>query len=249
MAVPKINDQFWFERSEEMVKQPYERINNSAEKLRNAILWLFGLFTASSVFAIEYHNLPIVWAFLFSLPYLVILIAYWLSLKVEISVRTMQSIIPENPESIRKAYYAILKSKQAKLDAARRSTLIAFILMAIILMLSFIIDKTSKGIDKTFDGNYYVTLEPDKKNEHLNIYANLPKDVPVLYSIKQSGDSLPEDIFQGPYDIGKCSNSCFLTIPIRKDVNTIEVKMGWQDNSTGNGYEITKTIKLDKDSK
>jgi hypothetical protein len=84
--VPKINDSFWFEYSEELVNSAMENREKAAEKTKDFVKWLWPIYTAGTAigFGLSGKALPI-WAnVLIAIAGAALIFVYWSALYIEL---------------------------------------------------------------------------------------------------------------------------------------------------------------------
>lgn len=112
---PLINDFYWFEVAKDLIDKAPEHINDSADKFKDLILWLWGIYTpiiglgssALSLFSKTSYSTTAIG--LLVLPSIVLLFAYWAATKARSSANV--KFEPRSPEDIERAYFEGLKEK------------------------------------------------------------------------------------------------------------------------------------------
>ncbi|MDN5202517.1 hypothetical protein QQ008_14110 [Fulvivirgaceae bacterium BMA10] len=134
-----VNDQYWLNRSKSVLDGSLDKIDKASEKLEALIRWAFPIFTASSIFSIEYNEISVGWTFLLASPYLLLLLSYWLILQVKAPVPT--SYDPRIPHIIKKSYQDASGVKGRRLKRATISTLATIVVLSLALYSSFVIKR------------------------------------------------------------------------------------------------------------
>ena len=179
-ATPKINDQFWFDLSEGMVKNSIENINKSFVNVNTMIVWAFGIYTASSIFTVEYKKItePTILISLL-LPYLVLIIIYWIS---QVSQNPVDlSFDPRVPDQIKAAYEQSYKIKSGRLKVLTTSSFVAMVILALSLITAFYLKNDQKEKDLT-QGNLSGVF--DKVSNRLIVSGRFPSDSVLSIEIK-----------------------------------------------------------------
>lgn len=112
---PLINDAYWFGIAKDLIDKAPDNINASADKFKDLILWLWGIYTpiigigstALSLFSkTEYSAAAVI---LLVFPSIVLLFAYWAATRAATSANV--KFEPRSPEDIERAFYEGLREK------------------------------------------------------------------------------------------------------------------------------------------
>lgn len=153
---PKIDDQFWFNYSEKLINESHDNANESAKKLQNLILWLWGIYTTYSVIGtkLQESHYPFYVTLSIVFTSLILIVVYWGTVWVQMPVKT--SFDPRSPEEIEKAYKKILKTKIRRFNITLLLSLIAALMVSLSLILMSTNTKgnskvkTEKSISKSY---------------------------------------------------------------------------------------------------
>jgi hypothetical protein len=129
-AQPKLDDQFWFDYSKDVVEKSGTRRTEAAAKLATLLVWLWGIYTAAAAVgtALVKENYP-TWALLFVIaPVLILPLAYWAATYAQ-----MPSVLgfdPRSPDEISEAFSQNVTEKNARLHWALWLTLLSAVFVA-----------------------------------------------------------------------------------------------------------------------
>lgn len=125
MPAPKIDDQFWFDYSAQLVLQAETSRREAAEKLRTNVLWLWGIFTGGSAlgYGIKGHPPSIASGLLFALGGALLIVAYWICVYIQVPVKG--GFDPRSPTDIRNCYNETIKTLDWRLNLALAMLFIA----------------------------------------------------------------------------------------------------------------------------
>ena len=224
MQVPKplVDDEYWFEASKGMVKNADANLNEAIGKLKNLILWLWGIYTASATagatIGLHFFKAPIqpLMITLLASPSAILILAYCLAVCAEMPIETQFD--PRIAKDIKMAYDKNIKSKTWRLYLALFFSLIAAILVSFTLKTvaetnleippSFqarITKVREAGVDIALSGHFpkgkiiTIRITPMPANK----YPNKEKELQLISS-KTTGDlqtSIQMDTISENYEI------------------------------------------------
>jgi hypothetical protein len=169
---PKINDQFWFDLSEGMVKNSVDNLNKSYDNINTMIIWGWGIYTGSSIFTIEYKKITEWWILaILVMPYLLFIFTYWKSIigKNPVSIK----FDGRSPDEIKEAYELTFESKQRELKWLTNSSFITMTLLAMALITAYCLKNSQKEI--TLEENVLIGKE-DIASQALHLSGKFPPD-------------------------------------------------------------------------
>lgn len=135
MAAPVVNDQFWFDHSKDAIVQGAERCNKAAEKLATALMWLWGIYSASVSVGVAVLDTARVESFVLVMaimPIPVLLIGY--ALAVWAQVPTLPEFDPRSPTEIQMAYSRSMISRRNRLTGAISCLLASSVLVSVAII-------------------------------------------------------------------------------------------------------------------
>lgn len=173
----RIDDQFWFDHSKDMIKQTKTGQNDAAAKLQNMIAWLWGIYSAALAVGLTtfWHDISRLIVCLMLAPSIVLISAYWTSVWAQMPIKT--TFNPEIASQIREAYLRGTRMKRRILTFALiLSALGAFMLSFVIILLSATRSQDRNHMEAFFFYNadssqvvfVYATC-PAKKHVEINI--------------------------------------------------------------------------------
>ncbi len=183
---PKINDQFWFNYSEKLIKDSHTNTDVAVKKLQNLVLWLWGIYTTYSVVgsSLQESNYPFIVTFLIALTSVSLILVYWGTAWVQMPVET--SFDPRSPDEIEAAYKYILEIKISRF----KKTLWLSLFSAFMVSLSLILMSTNAKNNQ----NKHEPSAYRGKNESTNIDYLFSKQLESLYIYFEKGSILPNAI-------------------------------------------------------
>ena len=242
MAV-KINDQFWFDWSEELIKSSIERLDKGLNRLNTYIISLWAIYTGASIFSLdlvkfEYNDFYLI----IVLPHLILLLGRWLIVQAQLPVDI--SFDPRIPAHIEKSYRTTYQHKSKWSKLANIITLIATLAVVLTLTTSFL--KKSELQQKKFEiANRIkpsIALDYQKSRGQLIFTGEIPPGTTAEINIKVISET--ETIFEKQFSIksstkglinGKCDIKCDL-------YGTIETTMSWYDSQESVKKVLIKTV-------
>jgi hypothetical protein len=231
---PKIDDQFWFDMSEDMVKGGLTRLDQAIDRLRTLLLWAYGIYAASSIFTIEFKNLtePYILVILAS-PYIFLLLAYWQTHVGQNPVSV--NFDPRSPDLIRNAYLESYKKKRSSLNLSVFLSFLGITILSLALMAAFILKNEKKD-------EPYIKERVQKNGTTNEVYLTgyFPKDslltiiLEKIYIGKSNSDSIvraDESVLNSSVGI------IYLRYSLDSLVHHLSVSIQWNENN------YTKTLK------
>ncbi len=174
---PKVDAQYWFDLSKEMVQNSTLIRNEAAAKLQTMIAWFWGIYTASATVGIGLskttYPIWVIWLIAVPIPFL--LIAYWLTIWTQMPVQL--TFDPKIPSDIEDAYLEGVKSKGIKLNAALTLSLIATIFVAVALLAA----STSK---QTIPPNFQAHLQKMDRGDIIVVAGHFPSETNIVLRAK-----------------------------------------------------------------
>jgi len=113
---PKVDDQYWFTFSEQLVGKSVPTLDENAGRIQSLVIWLWGIYTASAAvgFVLASQKLPPIASGLIALPSVLLILVYWGSVWVQSCVSV--SFDPRSPTEIRRAYARVVEVKRKRLN-------------------------------------------------------------------------------------------------------------------------------------
>ncbi|GEM_PF-5022206 len=179
----KIDDQFWFDMSEEMISGAIKRITDGAEKVQEGVVWAFGIYTgAGTLLSFTYGEsqyIPFyVTIFVLCLPYFILYKTYWAS--TEVQLPSPVAINYRMPDRIKQEYKRVYIESHTKLETAKNWFVCS--LIAFSFCLTFAV--AGKFIPKVEEGNFLGEVLPSSNK--IILQANLPPNQIFFLDINQS---------------------------------------------------------------
>jgi hypothetical protein len=228
---PKIDDQFWFDMSYDMINDSIKRLKEGASKLQNLLLWAFGIYTGSAVFTIEYKNInEIGILIILSLPYLLLIIGYWYAHIAQLP--TTVEFDYRSPTQIEKAYINGYNNSKKSLNFSKWLTFLGLFTLAISLMLAFILKNQSQDEE-------YLNVGVNKTSSTILITGNFPAnkelEIQMISYYDKDSTSIHLDTL-----LNSTSGLFFKSYPIDLDCKKITFEVGW--SSQKYSHKLIKEI-------
>ena len=180
---PLIGDQYWFERSQEMVQNLTSGPTEAAIKIQSMIGWFWGIYAAGATIGIALskttYSFPHI--LLIASPSVILIAAYWCAVWVQMPITVRFD--HRAPEDIKKEYLAVSKTKNQRLKIAIMLSLTAAALVSSALFLTSINKATSlptlQVYQKKIDGRNNIALSghfPPNTQITLKISPSLPSE-------------------------------------------------------------------------
>lgn len=180
---PSIDDQFWFDRSSEMVKGSIDRFDKWADRIRDVILWAIPVYTASSIFTVEYKKISEWWIIaILVVPYLFLFLAYLDSqliqkpFSVEFDYRS--------PDQIKNVYIESYNEKLKVMKTLSILSIVSIVSLSFALITAFVIKNNQKESPKE---DVYISgiVEKEKNKNLLVLTSKFPKQSLLRVQIAQ----------------------------------------------------------------
>ena len=180
---PKIDDQFWFDYSGGMVKDSIDRLDKGIESVNKFTVSLLGVYTASSIFTVEYKELrEWYWIMLFSLPYVVVLVARWWAAS-STTARAVE-FDPRMPADIQKSYEDVHDFKVRRLNWMIRVSAVATLLVGVTLILGFALGNQRLAQKEALaNTNQEPYMLVERVEDQLLVTGQFPPEKPVALTI------------------------------------------------------------------
>lgn len=231
---PKVDDQYWFELSKEMVKSAASSRNEAAAKLQSLIVWLWGIYTASAAIGIGLsktsYSLPVI--VLIASPSAVLIGAYWLAVWVQMPIPARFD--PRIPADIQRAHNEGVESKSTRLNLTIALSFIAAVLVSLALIAASLSKQATQP-------NFKATHHTKAGRNLIAFSGHFPADTNIILRISP----VPPPI--GPVKskefFYKVSQSGDLQVNVELDfaAEQYEVTAEWKKED-GLGYSLTRVI-------
>ena len=134
---PKIDDQYWFELSEQMVRNTQQGASEAAEKLQGFVAWLWGIYTGGAAIGLTLspQSFSRVQLIFIALGSFALVVVYWCAVYVQLPITV--EFDPRSPTEIKNAYKLGVEEKNRRL----RWTILFSGLAAILMTLGLVWDK------------------------------------------------------------------------------------------------------------
>jgi hypothetical protein len=217
---PKIDDQFWFDMSYDMVKGSIERLRSGAQKIQNLILWAFGIYTGSAIFTVEYKNIgEIGILIILCLPYLLLILGYWQAHMAQLP--TSVEFDYKSPTQIERAYIEGYSESNKRLNRSKWISFIGLLALAISLMLAFLLKNQMQE-------EFYLKAKINQGSHLLLVTGKFPENQELKINRISYFDngtmSLDSDTL-----LNSNTGLFFKSYPIAGVSNKIKIEIGWSD--------------------
>lgn len=134
---PKIDDQYWFELSEQMVRNTQQGASEAAEKLQGFVAWLWGIYTGGAAIGLTLspQSFSRVQLIFIALGSFALVVVYWCAVYVQLPITV--EFDPRSPTEIKNAYKLGVEEKNRRL----RWTILFSGLAAMLMTLGLVWDK------------------------------------------------------------------------------------------------------------
>jgi len=176
---PKIDDQFWFDYSYDLVKDSLSRLDKAIDSINKFTTGLLTVYTVSAIFTIEYKDIEEPYLmFLFALPYMIVLFEQWYATTSKVPIA--KAFDARIPAEIRKAHLEIHQFKERRLNYAIVISFITTLFVAITLMLGFLLGNKKIKEEKAIKAANEQKVEDDKKKKEPYLEAKFEKKKKLL---------------------------------------------------------------------
>jgi hypothetical protein len=185
---PRIDHQFWFDLSKDMVEQSPSKLDEAAAKVQTTVAWLWGVYTAGATVGIALSKLsyPLWVNILIAAPSVVLIFAYWKAAQAQMPI--LQKVDPRAPSKIEEAFSEIVASKHKRFNIALGLSLAAAVLVALALVAASF---THQAATPSFQA-YLHTYEG---RDNIALSGHFPADTDILVKIaspEEAGGVLKE---------------------------------------------------------
>lgn len=180
---PKIDDQFWFDRSEEMIKSAVGRLNSWADKIKDYVVWAFTIYTGSIIFTVEYKKINEGWILvILVVPYVFLFGVYWYTQAFQQPKDV--SFDPRSPTQIRDAYLKGYEEKSKKTSLITALSFLSLISVALALITAFIL-KNAQREEAPAEPYLSGIIERTGEEKKLLVSGFFPPDTVLAVSLQQ----------------------------------------------------------------
>lgn len=173
---PAIDDQFWFDRSAEMVKDASKNLDVWADRVRDMIVWAFGLYTAASILTVEFRKIDETWVLIIlAFPYLIAILVYWQTQAAQLPIDL--SFHEASPTQIKKAYTDAYEKKSKAVNRLVRWSFITLLTIAAALITALVVKNEQRGYKEPIMGSFLNGKVVRKRNQvELVVTGTFPAD-------------------------------------------------------------------------
>lgn len=138
ITAPKIDDQYWFNYSENLINNALENRNKAAATIQSFVLWLWGIYTASASigFALSGKELASWDTLVIALASVSLIAVYGCTVWVQLPVSV--GFDPRSPDEIEDVYLTNIKHKNKRLQFTLALSIVAAIMVSIALIVASI---------------------------------------------------------------------------------------------------------------
>jgi len=237
-VVPKINDAYWFDYSENILNGAHKRRDDSAALIQKLVVWLWGIYTASAAigFALSGKELTFWPAFIIASASGALILVYWGTVWVQMPVQI--AFDPRVPKQIKQAYNKSVRIKSRRLNI----TLFGSVVAAIMVSIALIVASVSKPVKHDYS-DIQTTIDTIDGKSVLSVLAWVgeTKKVTVTASELLKNDEQGEKVKAVilPTKQGLLQTSMTFN---KESINHMHVQLQWTSNK-GNEINISKNIK------
>lgn len=179
---PTIDDQFWFDRSAEMVKDAGKNLDVWADRVRDMIVWAFGLYTAASILTVEFRKIDESWILvILAIPYLIAILVYWQTQAAQVPIDI--TFHQDSPTQIKKAYTDAYEKKSAAVNQLVRWSFITLLSIAAALISVLLVKNEQRGYKEPLAGSY-LNGAVDRKQNRVDVIVTGTFPADSLLSIQ-----------------------------------------------------------------
>jgi hypothetical protein len=240
---PKIDDQYWFELSDQLVRNTQQGPAEAAEKLQTFVQWLWGIYTGGAAIGLTLspQSFSRVQLTLIALGSLALVVVYWFAVYVQLPVAV--EFDPRSPTEIREAYKFGVSVKNRRLQW----TILASALAAVLMTLGLVWDKIAppaNAIAPWFD----LSLHVEGKNRALALTGEIgaagtggeiSEPQKVIVKVQPAafyGDMKPQIYALIPFgEHGRLQTS----LPIHFNTDSLNVILEWK-NAGGTTIRLSR---------
>lgn len=236
---PTIDDQFWFDRSAEMVKDAGSRLDTWADRVRDTIVWAFGLYTAGSILTVEFKKIDETWILIIlGLPYLIAILVYRQTQIAQVPIDI--SFHERSPTQIKRAYVDAYKEKSKRVNRLVRGSFFALLSIAVALITALVVKNEQRGEKEPSLGSYLNgTVERKSDAAQLVVTGMFPPDTVLniqTHTVYYNDSTKKTTAKDSSFSVLNLHNGIFQQTFVTDTVATsIVYGVGWPEN----GYRKT----------
>jgi len=230
---PKIDDQYWFELSEQMVRNTQQGPAEAAEKLQRFVEWLWGIYTGGAVIGLTLspQSFSRVQLIFIALGSFALVVVYWCAVYVQLPVTV--EFDPRSPTEIQHAYKFGVAEKNRRLQW----TILFSGLAAILMTFGLVWDKLNTQPGNTapwFEASLHVqgstralalTGEINAAGTGGEIFG-APKVIVKVQPAISAGEIKTAEYALLPFgERGRLQTS----LPVNFATDSLSVRLEWQD--------------------
>lgn len=221
---PKIDDQFWFELSEQLVRDTQQGAAEAAEKLQRFVEWLWGIYTGGAVIGLtlspqSFSRLQLIFIALGSFA---LVLVYWCAVYVQLPVTV--EFDPRSPTEIKSAYKFAVEKKNRRL----RWTILFSALAAILMTFGLVWDKLSTPPSNTAPW-FEASLHGQGQTRVLALTGEILSVAKVVVKVQPAAataETPTAEFALLPFgERGRLQTS----LPVNFDTDALKVKLEWPD--------------------
>lgn len=232
---PKLDDQYWFDFSENLTKNAVTKRDEAAGKLQNLAIWLWGIYTASAAvgFTLSGKSLSILPTILIAAASAGLIAVYWSTIWVQMP--DLIEFDPRSPAEIKQAYSMLVTSKHRRLKFSLVLSVIAAVMVSLALLLASVPQKQTGLPD--FDA----AITGVDKQRSLALTGSIPKATDVTVSIQPVGGEKVTAIQQRTFKLAD-QGLLQVSIPLETGATAVKVTIEWNTPNNMN-VQLSKVVK------
>lgn len=232
---PKLDDQYWFDFSENLTKNAVSKRDEAAGKLQNLVIWLWGIYTASAAvgFTLSGKSLSILPTVLIAAASAALIAVYWGTIWVQMP--DLIEFDPRSPTEIKKAYSNLVTSKHRRL----KFTVVLSIIAAVMVSLALLLASVPPGQTGLPDFDAAITSVDGQQS--LALTASITKATEVTVSIQPVGGKKGTGVQRRTFKLAD-RGLLQVSIPLETDATAVKVTIEWNTPNNMN-VQLSKVVK------
>ena len=155
-VVPKINDSYWFNYSENLLNGAEQKRDAAAAAIQKLVVWLWGIYTASAAvgFTLSGKELSFWPTFIVAAASGALIIVYWGTVWVQVPITV--EFDARSPTEIREVYKKIISGKSLRLGVTLFLSVIAAVMVSVALVTASVSKPAKQDITNVQTGIDYI---------------------------------------------------------------------------------------------
>lgn len=222
--VPKIDDRYWFNYSETLVKGGLESRDKAAAAIQTFAIWLWGIYTASAAvgFALAGKEFAFLPTFFIALGSASLIAVYWGTILVQMPV--LVEFDPRSPDDIMRVYVSNVAKKDRRLKMTLGLSVLAGVMVSVALVVASVA-RPNKAVVPSFSA----VLTTQESARILSITGYVGKTKSVTMRVGPASMGAAESDIQTDVYVPTESGLIQTNTRLKTTAKEVSVTLEWED--------------------